>query len=155
MLNAAFTLAVFSRRIVGSRVATNMSTELVLDTLEQVMWSRGKPMRVANHSDRGSRYLRTRYSECLVELGFELSEGLKGDSCDNGVAESVIRFFSKLWSLTIRQLGGHLNRWSMPAGLGLLVQLRTSAQLDRKRATSRVRAHILLVVGRVRFGCLT
>ena len=36
----AFVSDVFSRRIVGWRATTSMSTELVLDTLEMAIWSR-------------------------------------------------------------------------------------------------------------------
>ena len=36
----AFVTDVFSRRIVGWRVARTMKTELVLDALEQALWAR-------------------------------------------------------------------------------------------------------------------
>ncbi len=51
---AAFVIDVFSRMIVGWRVATSMTTDLVLDTLEMALWRRDE--RVAGvicHSDAG------------------------------------------------------------------------------------------------------
>lgn len=36
----AFVIDVFARRIIGWRVARSMHTELVLDALEQALWSR-------------------------------------------------------------------------------------------------------------------
>ena len=38
----AFTIDVFSRRIVGWKADTNMRTDLVLDTLEMALWSRDR-----------------------------------------------------------------------------------------------------------------
>ena len=93
MVYVAFILDVYARRIVGWRVSKNMRTDLVLDALEQAIWSRGKPNGVTHHSDRGSQYLSIRYTERLALAGFEPSVGSKGDSYDNAMAESVIGLF--------------------------------------------------------------
>ncbi len=93
MVYVAFILDVYSRRIVGWRVAKHMRTELVLDALEQAIWARGRPLGVTHHSDRGSQYLSIRYTERLAEAGFDPSVGSKGDSYDNAMAESVIGLF--------------------------------------------------------------
>jgi len=85
----AFVTDVYSRYIVGWRVLKSMKTELVLDALEQAMWARGKPTGVTHHSDRGSQYLSIRYSERLIEAGFNASVGSVGDSYDNAMAESI------------------------------------------------------------------
>ena len=53
----AFVIDVFARRIVGWRVSTSMTTQFVLDALEQALWQR-KPIRnngLIHHSDRGSQ----------------------------------------------------------------------------------------------------
>jgi transposase InsO family protein len=44
-----------------------MHAELVLDALEQALWSRSGTRGVVHHSDRGSQYLSIRYSERLAE----------------------------------------------------------------------------------------
>ena len=85
----AFVVDVFSRRIVGWRAMKHMQTDLVLDTLEQALWARGKPRGVTHHSDRGSQYLSIKYSERLAEAGFNASVGSVGDSYDNALAETI------------------------------------------------------------------
>ena len=85
----AFVTDVFSRRIVGWRVASSMKTDLVLDALEQALWSRKAPKGLIHHSDRGSQYLSIRYSERLAEAGIEPSVGSRGDSYDNALAETL------------------------------------------------------------------
>jgi len=89
----AFIIDVFSRRIIGWRVARSMHTDLVLDALEQALWSRSDAMGVVHHSDRGCQYLSIRYTERLKEAGVEPSVGSVGDSYDNALAESVIGLF--------------------------------------------------------------
>jgi transposase InsO family protein len=89
----AFVIDVFSRRIIGWRVARSMHTELVLDALEQALWSRSGAEGVVHHSDRGCQYLSIRYTERLKEAGVEPSVGSVGDSYDNALAESVIGLF--------------------------------------------------------------
>jgi len=90
---AAFVIDVFARRIIGWRVARSMRTELVLDALEQAIWSRCPPKGVIHHSDHGSQYLAIRYSERLTEIGIEPSTGTVGDSYDNALAETIIGLY--------------------------------------------------------------
>lgn len=59
MVYVAFVIDVFARRIVGWKVSTSMTTQFVLDALEQAIWQR-KPAgnkALIHHSDRGSQYL--------------------------------------------------------------------------------------------------
>jgi putative transposase len=89
----AFVIDVFARRIIGWRVAGAMSAELVLDALEQAIWSRSGIDGVVHHSDRGSQYLSIRYSERLAEAGAQPSVGSVGDSYDNALAETIIGLY--------------------------------------------------------------
>jgi len=89
----AFVIDVFARRIIGWRVARSMHAELVLDALEQAIWSRSGVEGVVHHSDRGSQYLSIRYSERLAEAGAQPSVGSVGDSYDNALAETIIGLF--------------------------------------------------------------
>ena len=52
---AAFVTDVYSRRIVGWRVANTLRTDLALDALEMAIWSRGEQSldRLVHRSDRG------------------------------------------------------------------------------------------------------
>jgi len=93
MVYVAFVIHVYARRIVGWRVARSMTTDLVLDALEQARWSRAAPAGLVYHSDRGSQYLSIGYSERLAEVGVEPSVGSIGDSYDNALAETVIGLF--------------------------------------------------------------
>jgi len=89
----AFVIDVFARRIVGWRVASSMRTDLVLDALEQALWSRTGTEGLVHRSDRGVQYLSIRYSERLAEAGVESSVGSVGDSYDNALAETIIGLF--------------------------------------------------------------
>ena len=89
----AFVIDVFARRVIGWRVARSMQTELVLDALEQALWSRSELEGVIHHSDRGTQYLSIRYSERLTEAGVEPSVGTTGDSYDNAMAETIIGLY--------------------------------------------------------------
>ena len=89
----AFVIDVFSRMIVGWRVATSMTVDLTLDALEQALWVRHVKAGLIHHSDRGSQYLAIKYSERLAEAGIDPSVGSQGDAYDNAMAESVIGLF--------------------------------------------------------------
>jgi transposase InsO family protein len=89
----AFVIDMFARRIIGWRVARLMRAELVLDALEQALWSRSGIQGVVHHSDRGSQYLSIRYSERLTEAGAQPSVGSVGDSYDNALAETIIGLY--------------------------------------------------------------
>jgi transposase InsO family protein len=89
----AFVVDVFARRIIGWGVARSMHAELVLDALEQAIWSRSDIEGVVHHSDRGSQYLSIRYSERLTEAGAQPSVGSVGDSYDNALAETIIGLY--------------------------------------------------------------
>jgi transposase InsO family protein len=89
----AFVTDVFSRRIVGWRVSRSLKTELVLDALEQAVWSRSETTGLIHHSDRGCQYLSIRYSERLADVGIKASVGSVGDSYDNAMAETINGLF--------------------------------------------------------------
>jgi putative transposase len=86
----AFIVDVFSRYIVGWRVALSLRTDLVLDALEQAIWVRSADdlSGLVHHSDRGSQYLSIRYTDRLADLQAVVSVGSRGDSydCDDSPA---------------------------------------------------------------------
>jgi putative transposase len=85
----AFVVDVFARMIVGWRVSRSLKTDLVLDALEQALWSRSTTDELIHHSDRGCQYLSIHYTEKLAEAGIESSVGSVGDSYDNALAETI------------------------------------------------------------------
>lgn len=92
---AAFVIDVFARRIVGWRVAASLTTEFVLDALEQAIYARRDDTRpgLVHHSDRGTQYLSMRYTARLGDAGIAPSVGSRGDSYDNALAETIIGLF--------------------------------------------------------------
>ena len=92
---AALVTDVFSRRIVGWRVANTLRADLALDALEMAIWSRRHDdlTGLVHHSDRGVQYLSIRYTERLAAEGAVASVGSRGDSYDNAMAESIIGLY--------------------------------------------------------------
>ena len=84
-LYVAFVIDVFARRIVGWRVSRTMTTDFVLDALEQALYARQPDGSedLIHHSDRGSQYVSIRYTERLGEAGIDPSVGSKGDSYES------------------------------------------------------------------------
>jgi len=89
MVYVAFVVDVYARRIVGWKASTSMTTDFVLDALEQALHARQREGELIHHSDRGSQYVSIRYSERLAEAGIEPSVGSVGDSYDNALAETI------------------------------------------------------------------
>lgn len=85
---AAFVLDVFSRRIVGWQLSTNLYTDLTLHALNMGIWCRqhaGADLsNLIHHSDRGVQYLAIRYTERLAEADVVASVGSVGDSLLTG-----------------------------------------------------------------------
>ena len=63
MVYVAFIFDVFSRRILGWRAATSMTTPLVLDALEMALWTRRK----ADVTDLAGLVHHTDYAEPCVK----------------------------------------------------------------------------------------
>lgn len=98
LVYVAFVIDVFSRRIVGWRLASRMDTGLVLDAVEMALWSRdheGLPVGdgLVHHSDAGSQYTSFAFTRRLVEAGVDPSIGSVGDAYDNALAETTIGLF--------------------------------------------------------------
>jgi putative transposase len=94
----AFVFDVFSRMIVGWRAATSMTTELVLDTLEHALWTRGQRgvtdlTGLVHHTDAGSQYTSFAFTHRLLQAGVDSSVGSVGDAYDNALAESQIGLY--------------------------------------------------------------
>jgi len=89
----AFVIDVFSRMIVGWRVARHMRTDMPLDALEMALASRYRAGRntsgLVHHSDAGCQYTSIRYTTRLEETGLSASIGSVGDSYDNALAETL------------------------------------------------------------------
>jgi putative transposase len=94
----AFVIDVYSRRILGWRAATSMTTPLVLDALEQAIWTRRQAgvtdlQGLIHHTDAGSQYTSIAFTTRLLDAGVDASVGSIGDAYDNALAETTIGLF--------------------------------------------------------------
>ena len=118
----AFVTDAYARRILGWRVAATMATTMVLDSIEQAIWTRQREgvldlKDVVHHTDRGSQYTSIRFSERLAEAGIQPSVGAVGSSYDNALAETINGLYKtelikprKPWRTIERRRAGH-RRW--------------------------------------------
>jgi putative transposase len=88
----AVVLDVWSRRIVGWAMSTDLRTRLVLDALDMAVTTR-KPSDVIHHSDQGSQYTSVAFGSRCRDAGVRPSTGSVGDAYDNAMCES---FFATL-----------------------------------------------------------
>ena len=98
MVYIAFVIDACSRRILGWRAATSMRTSLVLDALEQALWTRHRAGQrdlagLVHHTDAGSQYTSIAFTERLAAAGVSASVGTVGDAYAKALAESVIGLF--------------------------------------------------------------
>jgi putative transposase len=98
MVYVAFVIDAYARRILGWRASTSMRTDLVLDTIEQAIWTRRRDgvtdlADLIHHHDNGSQYASIAFTERLAAAGVDPSVGAVGDALDNALAESVIGLF--------------------------------------------------------------
>jgi putative transposase len=91
----AFVIDAYSRMIVGWQLASHMRTDLVLDALKMALGLRGPgaDVELVHHSDRGSQYSSSDYSQTLDDHGVLASVGSVGDAYDNALAESFVDSF--------------------------------------------------------------
>jgi transposase InsO family protein len=97
LVDVAFVIDVFARRLVGWRVSASLATDFVLDALEQAIYDRcgSTTTDLVHHSDRGAQYLSMRYSDRLAEADIAPSVGSRGDSYANAMADSIIGLFKR------------------------------------------------------------
>ena len=92
-LYLATVMDLYSRKIVGWSMDTNMKASLVNDAITMAIWQRRPAKGLIWHSDRGSQYCAKSHREILKDHGIVQSMSRKGDCWDNATSES---FFSIL-----------------------------------------------------------
>ena len=94
----ATVIDLFSRRVIGWSVATDMRTSLVADALEMAVATRGGAVTgVIFHSDRGSIHLR-RFRRALRRPGRDPVHGRATGVCwDNAAAEAFFGTLKRSW----------------------------------------------------------
>ena len=86
----AFILDVYSRKVVGWSMASQLRTELVVDALEMALWRRKPDAGLIHHTDRGAQYTALSFGKRLEEAGIVPSMGRAGSALDNAISESFV-----------------------------------------------------------------
>ncbi len=99
MVDVAFVIDAFARRIIGWRAARSMTTDLVLDALEHAFFTRSQEgisdlTGLVSHSDAGSQYTSVAFTTRLIKAGVDPSVGSVGDALDNAFAETTVGSFT-------------------------------------------------------------
>lgn len=87
-LYLASVLDLYTRRIVGWKLADRMTTDLVLAALDQAYKAQKPPEGLIHHSDRGSQYASEDYRSRLHKYKMKASMSRKGNCYDNACIES-------------------------------------------------------------------
>ena len=88
-LYLAVVIDLYSRRILGWRLAQSMHADLVAGAIENATQTRLVQRESLFHSDRGCQYTATRTRDLLDRLGITQSMSAKGNCYDNAYAEST------------------------------------------------------------------
>lgn len=86
-------LDLFSRRVVGWAISTQMDQEIAVQALLMALARRHPPRGLIHHSDRGSQYACRQYRQVLAAHDIVCSMSRRGNCWDNAVAAS---FFATL-----------------------------------------------------------
>jgi transposase InsO family protein len=140
----------FTRRIVGWRVSTQMTAQLVVDVFLQARRGGLIGRNAIIHTDQGSQYAAVEYRRLLYVGGFRQSMSRRGNCYDNAQAESFFsRFKAELVengifesveqarSEVFSYIEGYYNRIRLHSGLGYKSPLEFEKQLEIKNQRSR------------------
>jgi transposase InsO family protein len=92
-LYLAVIIDLFSRKVVGWSMKSDMKTHLLLEALSMAVRARKPEAGLIHHSDRGVQYASYLFQEALKKARMTCSMSRKGNCWDNAIAES---FFSTL-----------------------------------------------------------
>ena len=77
----------FSRRIVGWKLGTEMTQEIVIASLKAAIRNRKPEPKMIHHSDRGGQYAGKEYRKIIKRAGMKQSMSRAGDCYDNAFME--------------------------------------------------------------------
>lgn len=78
----------YSRKIVGWNLDSNLKKDLSIKALNMAITTRQPAEGITHHSDRGSQYCSNDYIDILEDRKFQISMSRKGDPYDNACIES-------------------------------------------------------------------
>jgi len=82
-------LDLYSRKIVGWKVAETMTANLIIEAMAQVIRRERPAPGMIVHSDRGGQYVATEFRSLLKRAGFEQMLSRADETYDNAHAESL------------------------------------------------------------------
>ena len=87
----AVILDAHSRRVIGWALDRTMEDDLTLGALRMALSERQVEPGLVHHSDRGSQYASSDYTDLLKENGIEISMSRKGNPWDNAACEAFMK----------------------------------------------------------------
>ena len=87
----AVILDAYSRRVIGWTLDRTLEDELTLGALSMALARRSIEPGLVHHSDRGTQYASTDYTDLLKEHGITISMWRKGNPWDNAACESFMK----------------------------------------------------------------
>jgi len=87
----AVILDAYSRRVIGWALDRTMEDDLTLAALRMALARRSIRPGLVHHSDRGSQYASTDYTDLLKDRGIDISMSRKGNPWDNAACESFMK----------------------------------------------------------------
>jgi putative transposase len=87
----AVVIDAFSRRVIGWSLDGRMEDDLTVAALRMALQQRCPSAGLVHHSDRGSQYASTDYTELLKANGCQISMSHKGSPWENGRCESWMK----------------------------------------------------------------
>lgn len=94
-LYLASVLDLYSRKIVGWKLSGRMTTDLVLEALDQAHKAQKPPKNLLHHSDRGTQYASKEYRARLEKFKMVASMSRTGNCYDNACIESFHSLLKK------------------------------------------------------------
>jgi transposase InsO family protein len=143
----------FTRRVVGWKMATSMTEDLVIEALKKALWGGYIEKGAIIHTDRGSQYSSNNFRQLLKERGLRQSMSGTGNCYDNAQAESFFaRYKTELMengmfedieqgkSETFSYIEGFYNRVRIHSGLGNLSPEEFEKKLEKEQIIQKERA---------------
>mgnify|MGYP001305478249 CR=1 FL=1 len=87
-LYLASILDLYTKQIVGWKLSDRMTTDIVMDALDQAYKAKKPGKGLIHHSDRGSQYASNEYREQLKKYRMKASMSRKGNCYDNACIEA-------------------------------------------------------------------
>lgn len=94
-LYLAVVVDLFSRKIIGWSMQSQMTKVIVLNAMLMAVWRRNPQKPVQVHSDQGSQYTSYEWQSFLKSHGLEGSMSSRGKCHDNTVAESFFQLLKR------------------------------------------------------------